>query len=200
MTRSLVAVLATFAVAGCFGGKTTAGNGERFENLSDLGPDAKIPAAANLKIGEVNVPVVVRQEDSEDRMVLTLEAHGQTFEKEVYRVTSDSFELVEGAGEVYESPMPVLKFPLTVGESWTWKGTMSSGDGPHDATANIATAAEPLLLPVEGSTPSVLVVVDLSIQGAGPSPATRKLRFWFVKDKGLVKRQFGIASSREPAK
>lgn len=199
MTRAIPAVLALLALAGCTG-KSASGSGEEFASINDLKPDALIPKTANLKIGQVDVPVEVLQEASADQMVLTLEAHGQTFEKEVYRATDASFELVEGAGELYEKPMPILKFPLAVGDAWNWSGTMSAGNEPHKATAKIATSEEPLLLPVEGSTPSVLVVVDLSIQGSGPTPATRKLRFWFVKDKGLVKRQFGIASSREPSK
>lgn len=199
MTRTFVALLAVLVAAGC-NGKSSSGTGEKFETLADLQPDANIPATALLKIGQVDVPVEVVQASNGDRVELSLNAHGQTFEKEIYRVSTDSFELVEGAGEVYEKPLPVLRFPLAVGDSWTWNGTMSSGDGPHDASAKIATSEEPLLLPVEGSTASVLVVVDLSIKGAGPTPAARKLRFWFVKGKGLVKRQFGIASSREPAK
>ena len=199
MTRAIPVVWALLAMAGCIG-KSSSGSGEEFSRLSDLKPDAAIPKIANLKIGQVEVPVKVRQEATGDQLVLKLDAHGQTFEKEVYHVGETSFDLVEGAGEIYKEPLPILKFPFSIGDAWTWTGTMSAGNEPHEATAKIATSEEPLLLPVEGSTPSVLVVVDLSIKGSGPTPATRKLRFWFVKDKGLVKRQFGIASSREPSK
>lgn len=199
MIRALAGLLSLVVLAGCTGGKSS-GTGEKFESVRDLQPDAAIAQNASLKIGQVDVPVAVVQSTETDRMILALEAHGQVFEREVYRVAGDSFDLVEGAGEVYEDPLPILKFPLAIGDAWSWKGKMSSGNEPHDASAKIATSSEPLLLPAEGSTPSVLVVVDLEISGAGPTPATRKLRFWFVKGKGLVKRQFGIASTREPAK
>ena len=106
--------------------------------------------------------------------------------------------MVEVAGESYQEPMPLLKFPLTIGDSWTWSGKMVAGLEPHNASAKISTAAEQILLP-GGPTQSVLVVVDLAIESGASTPAARKLRFWFVENKGLVKRQFGIGSSREPA-
>ena len=47
---------------------------------------------------------------------------------------------------------------------------------------------------------ALLVEVDISMEsGAANAPATRQLMFWFVKGKGLVKRDFGASTSRVPA-
>ena len=75
---------------------------------------------------------------------------------------------------------------------------MTAGNEPHRASATVSTSTETLRLTTTGSTPSVLVVVDLEIESGGQEPAKRKLRFWFVKDRGVVQRQFGIGSTREP--
>ncbi len=179
-------------------GKGQSGTGEAIASLVELAPDAKIPTKANLKIGNIDMPVEVLQVNTSTQMKLTLQAHGQDFENEIYRISPQSFELEDAAGERYVEPLPLLKFPMKVGDSWKWVGTMTAGDEPHKATASVVTASENLMLPMSGSTATVLVDVDLTIESGGPSPATRKLRFWFVKDKGLVKRQFGIGSSREP--
>lgn len=189
-------LLAVIALAGCQPGGAR-GSGAKYETPSDLKPTAMIPAKANLRIGELDLPVEVEQTESGDKTTIALKAHGQVFEKEVYGLDQKSLTMIEVAGEMYEAPLPLLQFPLRVGDGWTWSGTMTAGQEPHKATAKIATAPEQILLP-GGSTPSILVVVDLAIESGASTPATRKLRFWFVEGKGLVKRQFGIGSSREP--
>jgi len=144
------------------------------------------------------MPVEVGQAQKGEEMTFTFTAHGQTFETEIYKVNDSGFSLEDAAGERYEQALPLLKFPMNVGDTWSWTGSMVAGDEPHKASATVTTSSETILLPATGSVPSILVVVDLAIEGGGPKPATRKLRFWFVPGKGLLKRQFGSASSREP--
>lgn len=194
LPQALVLVL---LVSGCSGRQS--GSGAKIETSQDLKPDATVPVKASLKIGEVNMPVEIRQKNELDTVRLEIDAHGQTFETEVYRATEKSFDLVDAAGEIYDKPLPLLKFPMNVGDTWKWVGTMRSGDEPHKASATVTSASESIMVPSSGSTESVLVVVDLNIESGGPTPANRKLRFWFVKDRGLLKRQFGIGSSREPS-
>lgn len=183
---------------GCRSGGT-ASSGESFATIGDLKPTAPIPTQANLKIGQIDMPVEIRQQQSGSTMTLELLAHGQVLETETYRVQESSFDLVSAAGEKYSEPLSLLKFPFRVGDSWNWVGTMSAGEAPHKATAAITTTSETVLMPTAGATPAILVVVDLSISGGGPTPAKRKMRFWFSEGKGLIRRQFGDASSREPA-
>ena len=192
----LVLLVAIFLV-GCRTAKT-GGTGDRYEAIKDVKPEAKIPLKANLNIGEIDMPVEVDQAQKGEEMTLAFEAHGQTFETETYLVEEAKFGLVDAAGERYSPALPLLKFPMNVGDTWNWVGSMVAGDAPHKATATVTTSSETILLPTTGSVPSILVVVDLEIESGGQKPATRKLRFWFVPNKGLIKRQFGSASGREP--
>jgi len=193
------AALAILAL--CIGCKTTSsGTGEAYENINDLKPATMIPATASLQIGKIDMPVEVRQSQAGQDLNIELLAHGQVLETESYKVTDKAFLLAHAAGEHYKDPLPLLKFPMKVGDTWNWVGTMTAGDAPHKAQAVVSTTSESILLPTAGATETVLVVVDLSIAGGGPTPAKRRMRFWFAKNMGLVKRQFGDASSREPAK
>ena len=175
------------------------GTGERIAAIADLNPGAKIPPKANLKIGEIDMTVEIKQTTDGQQVKFEISAHGQVFESETYSVGETTFDLLDVAGEHYEPKMPLLKFPMRVGDQWQWSGTMTAGEKPHKAQATVTSTDDSVLLPGSGSTDTILVVVDLSIESGGPTPATRKLRFWFAKDKGLIKRQFGIGSSREPA-
>lgn len=175
------------------------GTGQQIAAIGDLNPGAKIPPSAKLKIGEIDMPVEIVQTTTGDEMTIEISAHGQVFENETYQIGDKSFDLLDVAGEHYDPKLPLLKFPMRVGEVWNWTGKMTAGDEPHQATATVTSTNDSVLLPGSGSTDTILVIVDLSIESGGPTPANRKLRFWFAKDKGLIKRQFGIGSSREPA-
>jgi hypothetical protein len=202
LATALVALLALL-LAGCTPRKSSgttpkAGTGDRYEKIGDVNPGSMIPAKATLKIGEIDMPVEVSLSQNGADTTFTFSAHGQTFETESYENKQTEFSLVDAAGERYNPPLPLLKFPMNVGDTWDWVGSMVAGEEPHKATATITTSSETILLPATGNVDSILVVVDLSIESGGPKPATRKLRFWFVPNKGLLKRQFGSASSREP--
>jgi hypothetical protein len=41
--------------------------------------------------------------------------------------------------------------------------------------------------------------VALVLDTGSPEPAKRELMFWFVPKKGIIKRDFGAISTREPA-
>lgn len=203
MRRLAVAlILVGLGLVGCFSGRGgpsgKTSSGPPIASSSDLKPDAKIPLKANLRIGEIDMPVEIKQTQTGEEIRIDLEAHGQVLEDESYLAKLNSFELKAVAGENYTAPLPLLKFPMNVGDTWNWVGTMTAGDEPHKATAVVNTSLDKVLLPASGSQEAVLVVVDLQIESGGPEPALRKLRFWFVKNKGLVKRQFGTASSRDP--
>jgi hypothetical protein len=184
-------------LSGCNKPHTT-GSGASIPDISALKPNAKIGTSAVLKLADIDIPVEVAQTEADGKLQIDLKAYGQVFETEKYGIDPNKFSLIDAAGETYSDPLPLLKFPMNVGDIWRWDGTMTAGAEPHKSSAVVTTSAEQLLVPGLGTSDSVLVVVDLSIESGAQTPATRKLRFWFVKDKGLVKRQFGIGSTREP--
>lgn len=170
-----------------------------FLSPKDLGADSPPPKSALLQLagGE---PLKVDVEATRDgqNLQIDLVSHGEAIETETYSITPTSFNLVEAAGESYEPVLPLLKFPLTVGNQWSWKGqiVLSSADIPAEAT--VTTATEPLGLegyPLE----AVQISVTLEIGDPLARAAKRVLNFWVAPGYGVIKREFGLASSRIPA-
>ncbi|MBL8048889.1 MAG: hypothetical protein JNJ45_09435 [Chthonomonas sp.] len=127
----------------------------------------------------------------------SFESHGVAIETETYRQAPGLFELVAYGDEVFKRPIPLLKFPFSVGDSWTWQGSFGADLNPIPATAEITTADEPLAL--EGFPQSDSVRVEVNLQYGSPTkPSERKLLFWFVEGKGMVKRQIHFGSTRQP--
>ena len=74
---------------------------------------------------------------------------------------------------------------------------MASGVG-HEAEASISTASDKIKL-ADGTLADALVVrVKLQLTNGTKTPAERMLAFWFVKGKGIIKREIGSGSKREP--
>ncbi|MGV3617581.1 MAG: hypothetical protein ACO1SV_19830 [Fimbriimonas sp.] len=124
---------------------------------------------------------------------------GQEFDREQYEDSVQAFRLLQAGGEHYEPPIDLLRFPMTVGETWDWKGQIVANGNPKLAEAQIQTSDEKQYVsgaPVE----AVQVRVTLSFPAVGgDEPARRVLTFWFAKEKGLFRRQYDWVSVREPA-
>jgi len=107
-------------------------------------------------------------------------------------------KLLFAAGETFDPPLPLLIFPMTVGDSWKWKGTMIADEARSKAEAKIVSQVSKAEL--KGSTvPSVKVMVDLQLaENQQSKPVKRTLSFWVVEGKGVVRREFGEESVREP--
>jgi hypothetical protein len=135
---------------------------------------------------------------SGDRYTIDLRLHDETYDTETYVVREGSFSLESGAGEVYDPPIPILKFPMTVGDHWQWSGTAAAGDEPMRATAKIATTKESLFV-CDLSFESVESTVELSLPTQDGLMIERKMTFYFAPGQGLFKREFGATSIREPA-
>lgn len=163
--------------------------------MEDLKPDADPGGIALLKIGPVKNEVELKTDRAEDRFVIDLVAHGEAFETETYQVGKDTFYLVEAASDTFDPPVLLLQFPLYVNTNRVYQGTLKSGQS-HKVLGKIRTTLDKVYMPTQ--TEAVRVDLDLQMDSGGPNPAERKLSFWFVKDRGLVKREFGSGLSREP--
>ena len=110
------------------------------------------------------------------------------------------FSVSQAAGEEYVPPIPVLEFPLKVGgPPIRWSGTLSSELSPHHATARIVISTDKVAVG-DGAVSTIRSDVEIDIDPLNRTPATqRRLSFWFEPGKGLIKRQFGATSAREPA-
>jgi len=172
------------------------GTGIAINSSADLQPDAD-PGPAKIVYAGTVIPVQTKRRNEDGDYVMDFWYQGTIMETEKYRSTPTEFDLVNAAGEDYSPPLPLLYFPMNAGDSWKWSGQMVISPTSHNATAVVSTREDEINV---GTMAHALVVeVDLSIDNGTTSPATRKLTFWFVKGKGVVKREFGASTSRIPA-
>lgn len=128
---------------------------------------------------------------------LTLFRHGKPLEKEVYNVTTEKVELVEiPPGQKFDPPIPLLWEDMRAGEVRKWKGRLTNLSPEVTISAEVSAARAPLTTEM-GPAESIHVRVVLTFDDRSPRPAERTLNFWFVKEEGPIKRDFG-AQIREP--
>lgn len=195
----LVAVSVTLLSSTC--GKPSGpvmhkGTGITIASSADLGPDAD-PGPEKIVYAGTVIPVETKRSTTNGDYTMDFWYQGVSLETEKYRSMPTEFDLVNAAGEDYSPPLPLLYFPMNAGDSWKWSGQMVTAPTSHNATAVISTREDEINV---GTMAHALVVeVDLSIDNGTSSPAPRQLTFWFVKGKGVVKRDFGASTSRIPA-
>lgn len=188
-------VLLAMFLAGC---RPQGGGGVEIATAVELMPDALYGEKATLNYGGTPVDVTMKRMASGQEVRFMLSAHDEVLETEVYQSTTSEFALVS-IDEKFEPPLPLLKFPMRIGEPWEWSGELLAGGLRHRATAKITPSTEQLFLTKTGGVDTVKVSVELQIDSKTPSPAKRPLTFWFARGKGIVKREIGTATSREPA-
>lgn len=184
--------------SGVSGGPSpSSGTGKKYPLVSDVAPKGKYSPHAKLTLGrDMTVVVDVDQKEQANDLLVDLTAHGQSFEKEIYRSDGNAFYLVNAVGVEYQPPIKLLQFPLQVGDSWPWTGKLLNAGHSNNGTATITTSADRLLLP-GAPADTILVEVKLEIDNGTPTWAQRKLAFWFLPGKGIVRRNFGT-SARDP--
>jgi hypothetical protein len=188
-------LLATFGLTGCAARYSP---DEAPVSLAEWRPDHPPYVRANLVLSGTVVPVQVTASRQGDQVRLRLDAHGETLEEELYRLDGDAFRMEYAVGERFDPPVTLMQSPVRPGETWEWAGTLSVGPLSRRATANVVTSREELNLP-GGPYDALRVNVTLSLDSGKATPAVRELRFWFAKGRGLVRREFGASSTREPA-
>ena len=167
---------------------------------STLNPDASPGRASDMVLAGTRIPVRLLTKHRGSEFTIELRAHGETFERERYFDGPASFSFRGTDDETYSPDVELIRFPMRVGDSWGWTGTVSSGGISRKADAVIKSGPKDLYI---GGVPkeAVEVVVDLSLYSQGYKiPATRKLKFDFVQGQGIIRREFGDASIREPSK
>lgn len=180
-----------FIVAGCHLGESRERSGSTVRP-EELKLDSPASPSATLVIGDREIPVTVKSEVIGKLLSVRTFADNAEIEHEGYRIEPDAFLLIQAGGETFDPPLPVLKFPLRIGDAWTWSGTLRAGEASSPADAKVATIRESLFTP---QSEALRVNVELTLRrGAG---SKRNLSFWFLEGRGLVQREFG-ASIRRP--
>lgn len=197
-----VAALATALLIGlAFGCRDqgTQGNGFPIPDRATFKPD-KIPfEECTLTFAGDKWTAKLSQKQEGDSIRIDLLGHGQIIESEHYKSTDQAFCLVSANGEEFSAPVPLIKYPMKVGDGWKWEGVTLTGPVKHKASAQVSTSAESL--PIKGQTVPNVVRVDVVLtfdSGNPDDPAERKLSFWIAPEMGVVKRSYGNYSVREP--
>lgn len=170
--------------------------GHYLPKSSAILPTTAPPAKALLTLSGTPYTVGVRSSLKQSEFVIELTKGNQELDRELYSNDWDGFRMREVGGEVYNPPIDLLRFPMKVGDSWTWDGHLGSG---LKADATVTTAEDTVFV---SAAPHTCVRVQVALRFlavGGEDHATRTLTFWFSPKHGLFKRQYDNLSVREPA-
>lgn len=193
MNRALAAlVVAIMALLAAFCAKAQSGKSQQ-----DIEPDASPGDKALLVYAGPKVPVTVVYSKSGSDEKIELKAEDLVVETEEYSSTKQVFALKSAAGESFDPPVPLMKFPFRLGDKYSWKGTLDFS-GKRDASGEITTS-EGKVSEGDHDTPAVLCTAKIAIDGGGDKPAVRELKFWIVVHRGVLAREIGQGVRRQPS-
>ncbi len=115
--------------------------------------------------------------------------NGRSVQEETYTVSQGQVVRVKaGAGGAMQSspPVPVIKYPMAVGKSWSWKGAELVGSMRIPASAQLKVAAKEAVKTAAGTFNAYRVdmKVTTSVQGQN---VTATNSYWFAAGVGMVK-------------
>lgn len=179
------------------------GNERELRYSDDYFPSEWKQRYATLRLANLEIPIELKLEARTTERELQLINEGVVMEKETYRVTTEGIWLVKlrdgETGETFVPALPLLQFPMRVGDSFSWDGKMIIGNRALPTSGRIQTGAETISL-ATGPTEAVRVEILLELRDGSPRPAQRRLTFWFVKGEGPLRRDYGGQEIREPRK
>ena len=119
-------------------------------------------------------------------------SEGNIIDEEVYEVKNRTILLKNAVGENFNPPITLIEFPLEVGSQYQWTGKMACEVTSLDGAATVLTSTD--FVPLKDkSEDAIKVEVNLRFGNGG----NRKLSFWFVKGKGILKTEM-VKTIREP--
>ncbi len=172
---------------------------QEYPNNTSLNPELTPDKNANLILGGTKIPVELKETLADGKITWTWMTQGTEIEKEVYSTTPQKFALISGPAESFNPAIPLIKFPFKVGDSYSYKGSQTFGMVKREATAKITSSNDKLNLET-GVYETVLVTIELNVASGTPGGTNSTFKFWFSPTKGMVKREFGFSSTRQPRK
>lgn len=199
-TWVLGALLTALLVSGCHNGSS---QHPEFD-LATLQPLNFKDSKASFVVGGIGgsktsteLPIDVKGTRTGNDLLLQLLVQGQEIEDELYRLNGNEFDLVRVSGDEFAPALPLLKFPLTVGNTWSWGGTVKSGEISHKAAGVVTTSTGKIMVESHWQD-SVKVTVALELESGSSTPAKRELNFEFLPGQGPIRRDYGAGTSRVP--
>lgn len=114
---------------------------------------------------------------------------GTAVQEETYRITASEVARVRagagGSGDI-TPPVPVIRYPMTVGKTWKWAGKISTPGGAFQGSAVLKVASKDSVKTGAGSLQAYRVDMSLTLTAGGQS-LTIPNTYWFAPGKGLIK-------------
>lgn len=130
-------------------------------------------------------------------LVMQWSANGRTNQEETYIVRPG--EVVRsksgpnGAGLI-SPPLPVIKYPMTVGKTWQWRGTVANGGAPLNGQANLKVAAHEKVQTGVGAVMAYRVDLDLTVSNGAQSVKLVN-SYWFAPGMGMIRQRAQLPGS-----
>jgi hypothetical protein len=160
-------------------------NGATWQFTGKAGPSEFSPTCKVVSVKKAGAKTVV---------MMKWTASGTAIQDETYHVTANSVERVSsgaGGSNKISPPIPVIRYPLTVGKSWTWKGTVTTQGRPIPGNATIKVAALEKLSTKAGTFNAYRIDMNL-VMSAGGQTVRLPNSYWFAPGKGLVKQSANV--------
>ncbi len=124
--------------------------------------------------------------------------NGRSTQEETYLVSADSIQRARaganGSSEV-SPPVTVIKYPVSVGKSWSWAGKMKvqrpQGGLEVPASATVKIAARENIKTPAGTFSAYRVDLSLSVEAAGKTQVIPN-SYWFAPGVGLVRQRMSL--------
>ncbi|MCB0824847.1 MAG: hypothetical protein KDC26_01545 [Armatimonadetes bacterium] len=162
-----------------------------------LNPEAAPPKLGNLVLAGTLVPVDVKATREGNTLLIECLSRDTVVEREKYSFSDKVFAIVSGPSDVFEPPIAIIQYPMDIGSESSWAGKVRTGTNSNPAKAIIKSSQEPVNEDF-GSFQALKVTVDLRIDTGSPEQSEARLQFWFKPGEGMIMREFGAVSKREP--
>jgi hypothetical protein len=149
----------------------------------------------------LELTVVKREATGAHEVDATLEyqASGQEVQTEVYHIDTKGISRVhsgKGGANTITPPIPVLRYPVTYEDSWTWKGAISMGDQTFPATGTLSVHGPEEVVTPAGTFKAARVRLDLTVPGADGTSTQIVNDYWFAPEIGMVRQAMSLGDKR----
>jgi hypothetical protein len=130
-----------------------------------------------------------QKEGSKTTVVMDWVMNGQSTQRETYVVSPAGVSRARsgmGGTGVITPPVPIIKYPVKSGASWTWKGSIRMGSMEIPASAQLKMVGRETVKIPAGTFNAYRVDMALTVSAQGQTQTIRNT-YWFAPGAGLVK-------------
>jgi hypothetical protein len=184
----MLAALFAACTVGCVPGSGV--DLDKIERTQDFFP-IKFEMPITLRLANVPIEAEAKMTVDGNTRTIKIFKDGVPIEEEVYIVTTEQISVKSmGTGETFDPPLPLIKLPMSVGDTFDWTGKIVFAGHELEGKAKAVTSRDTPDL-ATGPRETLRVAVELEISDGSPKPATRKLDYWFAEGVGPIRRDYG---------